>query len=392
MKKITLFLMAIVCLFSFNSFAADMAFMKNFYVGPFKLNQANWNTFFDGNFLGGISSLPETKSFKVFGYSDKSGPEEFNQKLSMERANLVADKLKRLFPDSEVNVFGKIYKPEDGQKVDYRMVLVEVYANPQVVLADLKASLENISAMINEIKSKPETKLEVTEQKVDLSSLEEQLKLVSQSISDLKNSQFDLSKMNLEDKDFTLAEIEKIFSALSLSFSEIQAEQKAMFEFFKKENEDLKNSINVTSNKVDMLIDKFNSVSEKTKAEKANVWIYVLFLLMLLVLFIIILALVDRKSKRKVPEDVFEWVQINVSTPAEIREMSVKCKKIGDSYISPIRGFEYKNIKDLKQSLKSYLSNYFRDGEKSASFVEAKLGEKIAFLIESGEINLGEES
>jgi len=374
MKKIVLILLVamFVSFNSFDSFAAEMTYMNNFYVGQFELNHANWDKGMEAQLMSKISMLPQVKNFKVYGHTNNSGPEAFNQMLAKKRADLVAKKLKSLFPDSKVEVFARIYKPEDGQMVDYKMVKVEVYAEPQVVAVSLKKSIQSVSNILQELKNR------TPEQKVDLSKLENSLSSISKSIAELRKGQFDLSDdldFSDGDKGLYLAMIQETYLGLQKSFTQLKSEQAIILSNLQKDNTKIKESIRKTDGKIDSLVKAVHETMTET-------YLYFALSLLLFALAVLAFVIISDKMVTKTKKKT-EWINVKINTPEGIKTFSVECEKIADKYVSPVSGVELKNLLKLKDSLKSNLVNYYR-GAKSPSFISGGYQEIITQLMEDG--------
>lgn len=320
-------LLAMVCVFSFNAVAnAEMTYMKSFFVGQFKLNLANWDADKESQLLNNLSALPEKKSFKVIGHTDDSGSESFNKVLARQRADLVAQKISKLLPENKISVYAEIYKPGDGQNIDYRMVEVQVFAEPMAVANDIEKSIQQIAGDFAILKSAS------FDGKNDLSGIEQSLLRISRSIENLE-------KDSISSEQFE--KIENLYFDLQKAFKDLQNEQGSKKPLF-----------------------------------------YVMIFLLLLIL---VLLVVKKRNPRISDEKEFHYLSVNVKTSQGIKTFSVKYEKLAEEYINPINAYKFRNLPKLKDSIISNLVNYYRDDtDRSPSFVAGNYYEKISQLMKLG--------
>ena len=125
----------------------------SFFVGEFELNEINWNNTMESMLLKGLSNTPDNIIVKVIGRTDKSGTDEVNIPLAKKRADLIAEKTKKIKPDAFVESEGLIYNPKEGQNIDYKMVEVIISYKKKALTDNSKKSLHIINTSLRDLQN-----------------------------------------------------------------------------------------------------------------------------------------------------------------------------------------------------------------------------------------------
>lgn len=151
-KRLFVACLLAIALFGFvsHSFAEENV-QLSFFIGEFELNKVNWNDTMEAQLLEGLSGTPEDVFVEVVGRTDQSGTDEINIPLSQRRSDFIAEKIKKIKPDAEVESKGVIYSQKDGQNIDYKMVEVKISYQKESLLNPHEGSLTAINSHLSEL-------------------------------------------------------------------------------------------------------------------------------------------------------------------------------------------------------------------------------------------------
>jgi len=257
--------LSIICLLSIflvtfvsNSFAEE-SLQASPLIGKFLLNKANWTPSMESQLLTALGGLPEDVRINVLGYTDDSGKDAFNQKLAQKRADLVANKARKIKPNAVVSSEGIIYNPGKEQKINYRMAKLMIYYEKEKLFANAEKAFGDINLSLVEIKN---TQEEIDKKIVKFNN--------SQSFQALELSVIQLND-DLADQNQTiknelaknrLANEDNVVN-LGLKFKEyLSSEEDKLFERFQKEALESLNEVKRTNDSMKQLLDSIKRVQK----------------------------------------------------------------------------------------------------------------------------------
>ncbi|MDA3839751.1 MAG: hypothetical protein PF572_01560 [Patescibacteria group bacterium] len=244
-------LFVVLFLFTGNLFAEELV-KKSFFIGEFITGEANWNSSLESDLLGGLSDSPEIISAVVIGRTDHLGPGWINIPLAQKRADLVSGKMIKIKPGATIESRGIIYRPEDGQYVNYKMVEVIITYKKEAQPDNLKQPLEQIYSVLDKIKTTQD-------------SLRDEVQKLDTSLA-LDKIQENISKL---DNGSVLKELRADVSSLSLCVIEgAKISQTAL----KTRNEEIDKALVAMSQSTGEVNKLLNSLSQKnaSKAEETK--------------------------------------------------------------------------------------------------------------------------
>jgi hypothetical protein len=357
MRKKVLFLV-VLAFFGFSSLCLAQAqqrlvLFNQFNVGPFALNSAKIDKAMKVQILAAKIS-PQTCTVEVIGFTDASGPVQWNKKLAFRRAEAVFAEIKKIYPSIRV---GQMFaRPFDGQKnlVNYRFCRVKVFVKPGAVVAAglLPQLLENYKQL-----------------QLGQAEIRKNLELILEAIRNIS-----APSAHVQVQAASLTKILNAIQTGKTDFGQILAELKNLSQGQKE----IKTAVQANSQRIEKL---------EQKIEVGINWLqilhYVGWAICLLGFAGVIWSLTRLTKLFPRTEKIYFYVGD--------RNFVAKVKRDNLGWHNPVRTqITHKQLKDLKRSLASDVKVYLRykeeDQKPSEKYLENGIDKKIQDLIERGVI------